>query len=234
MRLVERSWVSMLGAFLALATACGGGGGGGGESGGRALSGTVWGAGYVTGGVDVEVTGASARTDASGRYTLASLDAGTWIVEPFRLGYKFRPALRSVTVADEDVTGIDFVIADAAARGTVSRLELESSTLTIGGTACPGVSAELVNWTATRLTGLSLRVNIVQGSTSGPYTTVTVSGCGAANGELDASSTCSVEFDVCAPSGAGLAPGPARLAVDLRPTGQELRGGATDIALQSP
>ena len=51
---------------------------------------------------------ASATSDASNNYTIASLVAGTYTVTPTKSGCTFSPASQSVTISSANVTGVNF------------------------------------------------------------------------------------------------------------------------------
>lgn len=203
---------------------------------GHTISGTIWGASNPPATrnvqVDVEEGAWSAQSNADGKYALASVSAGTWTVIPSQGGsYKFLPASRSVTVGSADVTGVDFYVAPLAATGTVGRIEVDSSTMTIGG-ACVPFQVDLVNWTASKLTSVKLSIYFLQGGVQvGKTTTVGVTGCGAAAGELDPGA-CTFESEFCAASGSGLVAGPAKLDLALYQGSTALSGATKDLTLQ--
>jgi hypothetical protein len=73
------------------------------------ISGRV--SGDVLAGVDVTVIGTVTRaavTDANGNFTVTGLPNGPYIVRPSRAGYSFTPSSAQVTVADQDVSGVNF------------------------------------------------------------------------------------------------------------------------------
>lgn len=65
-------------------------------------------AGAAVEGVTVSTTGKSATTDASGAYTLAELEAGTYTLTATKIGYN--SASKEQTLTDADVTGADIVL----------------------------------------------------------------------------------------------------------------------------
>ena len=58
----------------------------------------------------------SGLTDGLGSYVLANVPEGTWTVAPFKPGFTFAPATRTVTLDGGDVTGQDFSVQGANAR----------------------------------------------------------------------------------------------------------------------
>ncbi|QEM67302.1 hypothetical protein FO488_03460 [Geobacter sp. FeAm09] len=78
--------------------------------------------------VAVALTGAATAavmTDASGNYSFAGLQNGTYTVTPSRSGYSFKPSSLAVTVSNTNVTGRNFtdvVTAAYSCSGTLSPL----------------------------------------------------------------------------------------------------------------
>ncbi|MBL8919861.1 MAG: hypothetical protein JNJ54_13420 [Myxococcaceae bacterium] len=58
----------------------------------------------------------SGTTDGLGKYALANVPEGTWTVAPFKPGFTFSPAARSVALDGGDATGQDFSVQGANAR----------------------------------------------------------------------------------------------------------------------
>ena len=76
------------------------------------ISGTVTtSTGGILSGVTITLSGANTGTvlsDASGNYSFANLESGSYTVTPSMTGYTFTPASQAVTVNGADVTGNDF------------------------------------------------------------------------------------------------------------------------------
>jgi hypothetical protein len=106
-------------AALALLPACGGGGGGGDDGPPPppptySISGSITNAAGGTGvaAVSVSLTGtrtANTTSDASGRYSFASLPNGDYTITPTLAGTSFNPVSRSLTLAGANVGNVDFV-----------------------------------------------------------------------------------------------------------------------------
>lgn len=73
-----------------------------------ALSGRVTLAGAGLQGVTITVDGKTAVTASDGTWRIADLPAGTYTVVPSLANYQFNPASRTATIANADVTGLDF------------------------------------------------------------------------------------------------------------------------------
>jgi hypothetical protein len=101
------------------------------------INGTVF--GDVISGVTITLSGdASATTisDSSGDYSFAGLENGSYTATPGLNGYIFNPVSRSLTVSDDDETGIDFVAAEIPTytiSGTVDGDVQEGVTMTLSG-----------------------------------------------------------------------------------------------------
>jgi hypothetical protein len=72
------------------------------------LSGTVTG----TTAVSVRITGngisQTATTDATGAYLFSSLNSASYVIAPYKYGYKFSPVSVTVALGATDVTGVNF------------------------------------------------------------------------------------------------------------------------------
>src|SRR5260370_34792304 len=78
------------------------------------ISGTITG----TTGVTVALSGAATATtttDASGAYSFAGLQNGTYTVTPTKTGFNFTPANQTVPVNGANVTGVTFAATPATA-----------------------------------------------------------------------------------------------------------------------
>gem|GEM_PF-3485943 len=73
------------------------------------IQGQVTYAGLGLPGVQVSVDGQTIATDSLGNYTIRGLPPGTYTVVPYRYGYSFTPAQRTIVITNADIAGIDFV-----------------------------------------------------------------------------------------------------------------------------
>jgi inhibitor of cysteine peptidase len=107
------------------------------------ISGTVTtGTGGILSGVTITLSGANTGTvlsDASGNYSFANLESGSYTVTPSMTGYTFTPASQVVTVNGADVTGNDFT----ATASTGSTYSISGTVTTSTGGILSGVTITL-------------------------------------------------------------------------------------------
>jgi hypothetical protein len=107
----------------------------------------------------------TATADGSGLFTLSNVANGPYAVTPSKTGYNFTPSSRNITVAGNNVTGVDFTAAQSPNTVTISSPTSGasvSSAFSISATA----SASIV--------GVQFRVdgtNVGPEDTSSPYST---------------------------------------------------------------
>jgi membrane-bound inhibitor of C-type lysozyme len=137
---------SVLVFILSMIYACGssdkilnGVGSGGGGNTTYSISGTV--SGVVQDGVTITLSGASSgstTTDASGNYSFAGLDNGSYVVTPSLAGYNcgFDPNSEEITINGENVSLVNFVSASGtfySISGTVSGAVSYGVMMTLSG-----------------------------------------------------------------------------------------------------
>lgn len=102
------------------------------------ISGTITVGGTGLGNVFVMISGAGsgiAITDATGKFSFAGAQAGTYTVTPSLTGFLFTPASRTVSVTNADVTGVDFTTTIPS--GAVSGGIVYPDGVVIGGITYP-------------------------------------------------------------------------------------------------
>ncbi len=128
------------------------------------ISGTISGSGGN--GATVTLSGASTATttaNASGAYTFSGLASGTYTVTPSHAGFTFNPASQNATIAQANVTGINFAAtAQAAPKFSISG--------TIGGTGGNGASVTLSGAGSATTTANASGAYTFSGLASGTYT----------------------------------------------------------------
>jgi hypothetical protein len=101
------------------------------------ISGTV--GGDAASGVTLTLSGSGSGTvvsDSSGQYSFANLSNGTYTVTPSLSGYTFSPASSPVTIADAEVTSINFTATKTyGISGTISGAVKSGVSLTLSGAA---------------------------------------------------------------------------------------------------
>lgn len=80
-------------------------------------------------GVAVSTVGHSASTQTNGTYALSGLPNSNYTVTPLKSGYTFTPQTRTVTIANADVTLLDF---------SATSVALQNVTVTSGGSSDAG------------------------------------------------------------------------------------------------
>jgi hypothetical protein len=100
------------------------------------ISGTISGAGGN--GATVNLTGTSTATvmaDASGNYTFAGLQNGSYTVTPSKTGFLFTPASQPATISSGNVTGVNFSTITYSISGTISGLSINGATVVLTGSS---------------------------------------------------------------------------------------------------
>jgi hypothetical protein len=89
-----------------------------------------------TSGATLSTGSASATSDGSNNYTIASLAAGTYTVTPSKSGCTFSPASSSVTITSANVTGINFTASCTAPTFSISgNVGTSGATVTAGSSS---------------------------------------------------------------------------------------------------
>jgi len=107
------------------------------------LSGTVSGPGGS--GATLSLTGAATATttaDASGNYTFANLQNGTYTVTPSKSGFAFTPPNQLVTIGNANVTGLNFSTATYNISGNVGGAGGSGATINLTGTSNASTTAD--------------------------------------------------------------------------------------------
>ena len=175
------------------------------------LSGTISGPGGA--GATVSRTGTSSGSttaDANGNYTFTGLANGSYTITPSKTGFTFTPTNQPVTVANANVTGINFSTVTYSLSGAVSGLGGSGATVTLSGTASATATADASgNYTFTGLTNGSYTVTPSKtGFTFTPASTTTT----LSNANLTGVNFATVTYTI---SGAISGPGGAAATVTL-------------------
>jgi hypothetical protein len=152
------------------------------------ISGNVTLGGGPLAGVTVTLTGAAAKaatTDALGNYSFTGLGNGAYTVTPSKAGTAFTPASSGVTIAEANVTGVNFAgVQTFSISGNVTHGGLPATgvTLTLSGAAAGATTTDAAgNYT---FTGLLNGIYTVTPSKAGlvftpPSSSVTIAGANA-------------------------------------------------------
>ncbi|MGC2322970.1 MAG: DUF4082 domain-containing protein, partial [Terriglobales bacterium] len=168
------------------------------------LSGTISGPGGA--GATVSRTGTSSGSttaDANGNYTFTGLANGSYTITPSKTGFTFTPTNQPVTVANANVTGINFSTVTYSLSGAVSGLGGSGATVTLSGTASATATADASgNYTFTGLTNGSYTVTPSKtGFTFTPASTTTTLSNANLTGVNFATVTYTVSGNISGPGG---------------------------------